>query len=790
MVLVSLKIRYFGLIMYTTPHKPIVIDVDPIAFMRQLFFESSLKTTYRGLVALLWLSGMLGCSQHSDSRLSKGYHNLTAHYNALYIAENQLVLAEQALLKNRQDNYNQVLPILLPADSMRAQPIKAQLDDAIKMASIVADRHQNSRWLDNAYVVLGKARFYRQQLPDAIEIFKYVNTKGTDEADKHQALIGLMRCYVELNDFVNALNVAEYLRAQPLNDLNTRDYYLTKAYLHQRNAQPAIAAALLDATFPILKSGPANTRPDAARLHLIAGQLYDLVGQPAKAAVHYRDVLKAKPTYDQSFYATIFLMQSDGNTADPRKAAEANAAFARMLNDRKNDDLKDKIYYTMGLLETRRGNIDKALVNFRKSVATTTTNTAQVPYTYLEMGKLYYDKKLDFDKARLYYDSSLALLPQQSPDYAAIATRKKTLDEFVNAERTIQLEDSLQALAKLNPAELDKILNAVLDRQDKENAAKLALAAQVTGRAAGVTVAGATNSNLSPDQRWILYNPVQVSQGQQAFTQRWGNRPLEDNWRRTSKEASVAQAGDNNPINGATPANAVNPAVGIRPGTPDNALTAVKNAGLNATPIDAKKARKDALYITIPFTPDARERSDKRLEAAYYTLGKLYKFQLNQPADAVQALETLLTRFPATPNKPEVYYLLYVTKEQLGQPAPTYKDRLLAEFPNSSYARQLARSGQTPGQAAGLDVKALQAYSDIYSIYEKGNITEALARTELALTTYTGTQVEDKLALLRVVLTGRVKGRAAYTIALNEFVRDYPGSTLLGRVRELQAAVK
>jgi tetratricopeptide (TPR) repeat protein len=776
--------------MYTMARAPVVTIGDSTVLMPATFSLIPSRTACLPWLMLLLTGGLTGCSQQSNSRLSKGYHDLTAHYNALYIAENQLVLAEQALLTNRQDNYNQLLPILLPADSTRGQAVKAQLDDAIKMASVVADRHQNSRWLDNAYVVLGKARFYRQQVPEAIEIFKYVNTKGTDEADKHQALIGLMRCYVELNDEVNALNVAEYLRAQPLNDVNTRDYYLTKAHLHARNGQYAVAAALLDAAFPLLKSGPAITQPDAPRLHLIAGQLYDLVGQPAKAAGQYQAALRGKPTYDQSFYATIFLMQSDGNTTDAGKAAQANAAFARMLTDRKNDDLKDKIYYTMGLLEARRGNIDKALLNFRQSVATTTINTAQVPYTYLEMGRLYFEKKRDFQSARLYYDSSLALLPRESADYAAIASRKKTLDEFVTADRTIRLEDSLQTLTRLNPAELDNLLNAVLTRQDKEEAAKLALAEQVTGRPAGATMAGATNSNLSPDQRWVLYNPIQAGQGRQAFTQRWGNRPLEDNWRRTSKEASVAQAGDNNPLNGSTPANAVSPTNALQPGPPANAGVAAGNAGLRAGPIDSKKARKDALYITIPFTPDARDRSDKRLEAAYYSLGKLYKFQLNQPADAARTLETLLTRFPNTPNKPEVYYLLHVTKEQLGQALATYKNRLLTEFPNSSYARQLARAGQTPGQAANTDTEAIRAYADIYGIYEKGNITEALARTELALTTYAGTQVEDKLALLRLILTGRVKGRAAYAVALNEFVRDYPGSPLLNRVRELQAAMK
>lgn len=170
------------------------------------------------LTVLVSLTGILAsCSQYSTRPISKGYHNLTAHYNAYIIARDQIEEAELALFKARQENYNQLLPILLPVDSMLAQPVKPQLDDAIKKASLVPERHQNSKWLDNSYNLIGRARLLKQDLPNAIEVFKYVNTKGTDENDKHEALVGLMRAYVEAGDYPNALNVAEYLRVQPLN---------------------------------------------------------------------------------------------------------------------------------------------------------------------------------------------------------------------------------------------------------------------------------------------------------------------------------------------------------------------------------------------------------------------------------------------------------------------------------------------------------------------------------------------------------------------------------------------
>ena len=726
------------------------------------------------VVALL-TGGLVSCSQYSTRPISKGYHNLTAHYNAYVIARDQINLAEQELFRTRQENYNQLLPILLPVDSMLIQPVKPQLDDAIKKASLIPERHQNSKWLDNAYILIGRARLLKQDLPNAIEVFKYVNTKGTNEHDKHTALVGLMRAYVEASDYTNALNVAEYLRNQPLNKANTRDFYLTKAYLHERQGEYATAAGILDATFPVLKKGEST-----ARLHLIAGQLYDLLGQPAKAVDHYRKVLTSKPTYDQSFYANLYAIQSNGLTGDQKRIAQSAETFERLLSDRKNADLKDKVYFTMGLLEARSGRIDKAIAFYSKSIQEAGANTTQVPYTYLEIGKLYFDKKADYAHAKVYYDSALALMPKQSPDYASLLTRKKTLDEFVQYKNTIHTDDSLLTLARMEPAALDKVLENALTQREKEDASQTALAQQIVDRATGGNtnaVPGATNSNLQPAERWVLYNPIALSQGRQEFLVRWGNRTLEDNWRRTNKEASVSIAAVNSPANGGSPANSINPNAPLQPSDANGAGLALSG------PVSGRKAKKDAMMTTIPFAKEAQAVANQRIENALYKLGKLYKFDLNQPADAIPTFEQLLTRYPNTMQKPEIYYLLYLSNEQIGK-ASVWKDKLLAEYPNTSYARLTGRVAQTSDSEA----QAQKTYTAIYDLYKANNSAEALSRAETAMGGFTGTQLEDKLALLRVILVGKVKGAAAYRQALTEFMRDYPGSQLVPNVKEMQAA--
>ncbi|MBD2757580.1 type IX secretion system periplasmic lipoprotein PorW/SprE [Spirosoma validum] len=720
--------------------------------------------------------GLLSCSQYSTKPISKGYHNLNAHFNAYVIARDQIEQAEEILFKTRQENYNHLLPILLPVDSTLIQPVKPQLDDAIKKASLIPERHQNSNWLDNAYNLIGRARLLKQDLPNAIEVFKYVNTKGTNEDDKHTALVGLMRAYVEGSDYTNALNVAEYLRTQPLNKFNTRDFYLTKAYLHERQGEYVTAVGILEATFPLLKKGEAK-----ARLHLITGQLYDLISQPAKAVDHYRQVLSSRPTYDLSFYANLFAIQSNGLTGDQKRMAQSAETFESLLNDRKNADLKDKIYFTMGLLEARTGRIDQAIKYYTQSIREAGANTNQVPYTYLEIGKLYFEKKADYSKAKVYYDSALATLPQQSPEYTALLARKNTLDEFVLYKTTIRTDDSLLTLAQMDPAALDKFLDKTIDQREKEAKDQAALAQKISDQASnGGTsmVAGATNSNLQPSQRWVLYNPVALSQGRQEFSVKWGNRPLEDNWRRSNKEASEAVAAVNSPLTGGSPANSVNPNAVVQQSDASNP------AASPPAPATGRKGQKDAILAQIPLTPDAKAKVNQRIENALYKLGKLYKFQLNQPADAIPTFEQLLTRYPNTLQKPEVYYLLHLSNEQLGK-SSTWKDKLLAEYPNTSYARL---TGRVAAQTTSSEAQAQKTYTTIYELYKANNTTEALAQAEAALSQFAGSQLEDKLALLRVILVGKVKNVEAYQQALTEFVRDYPASELLPRAKEMLTA--
>ena len=669
--------------------------------------------------------------------------------------------AETILQRNRKDDYNQLMPILPPLDSVQAQVVGTQLLEAIKKASLIPDRHQNSKWVDNALVIIGKARLYKGQMADGIETLRYVNAKGRDDEDKHEGLIWLMRAYIETKDYNSALSVAEFLRSEPLNEQNTRNFYLTKAYLHQQKQEYPLAVAILEQTFELLPKGE-----EKARVYFSAAQMYDLLEKPQLAQERYRSVAKNRPSYDLGFYASMNGLQ-DAALTDPNISTESG--FKKLLNDRKNSDLLDRLYYSMGVIENRKKNYPQAIKFFRQSVQNTTINTSQVPYTYLEMARVYYDKLQNYELAKAYFDSSLAVLPPASPEYAKIADRKEVLDDFVKQLSTLRTEDSLQRLSQLNPAALDKFLDAAIEKDVEEEEKRIKEAEKMLRQAQSLAINNSSNFDGEPGERFALYDLAALSQAKTEFRQKWGNRSLEDDWRRSGKSSTTLAQNENVAL--ATAQNG---------SQKQSTLTGATTAKFTKDSPDWK-ARKDALYRNIPLRKQEMDASNQRIEDALYRLGKIYKFNLEEPENAIKTLENLLERFPSTNYKPEAYYLLFLTKNQDKE---VWKEKLLAEFPNSSYTRLL---NKTSAVAAGgnLELEALKDYEKILQLYQIGNYAEAYAQLEMALVTYAGSKIEDKYAALNIYLVGKIKGKEAYLKALNDFIKDRPTSPLLPRVREI-----
>lgn len=720
--------------------------------------SSSLK-----IIIVFLLTFMLsGCSQFSTKRSAIGFHNFSARYNAYFMGDMDLAAAEYSMDSMYKEDYNQLLPILLPLDSLLSLPVKPLLTSAIKKASIVAEKHQNSKWVDNSYYILGKSRLYLGEWADGLEALRFVYANGRDEDDKNNALILLMRAYTYKKDYSNALGVAEYLSQQPLPKPLQRDFYLTKAYLHEQNGEYLTSVAILEETFPLL-----NKSRETARIHFAAAQMYDKLGQYALANKHYKSVTKNRPDYDLSFYSSMNSIQNQVILSPETDVTKAG--FDRMLRDRKNNDLKDRVYFTMGLLEEHRKNLPKAIEYLQKSAAETTGKGGlQKAYTYLQLARIHYDGLEKYDIAKAYYDSALVVLPKDAPEFTVVSDRKRALDSFVNQYSIISLEDSLQVLARMNPLALDNKIDDIIDQQEKNRIAREKKEKEAAAALARTSApSGATAPiGFGNERRWELYDPALVSIGKIEFKRVWGSRALEDDWRRSGKQTRALTSRNTNVSDSASVAE-----------------TAVPVENILVKDSEAWKALHAELKKNVPLSDTSLAQSQKRKEDALYTLGKIYRFDLKESERAVITFKRILTDFPDTRYKDEIYYLMYLTLPENDGTRSAWKDKLTTEFPSSTYARLLTKSAGNSSDVSGNPVKA---YEKAYQLYADGNYEKTLEDVEADLPSFKGSMLEDKFALLRVFLIGKVRGKDAYAQAITEFIRLYPSSIYLPRLVEMQ----
>ena len=683
--------------------------------------------------------------------MAVGFHNVNAKYNALFQANIKLQEVEKGLFNAHKDNYSQLLPILIPIDSNSAGAMSEQLIAIIKKASLVAERHQNSKWLDDAYVLIGKARLLKQDYKNAIETFKYVNTNATSDKARDAALIGLMRCYTEQGEFQTALRVAELLREEPLNDENTRDFYLTKAYLHQLKEEYKTSVAILEEALPYMKKNEQK-----ARTLFAAGQMYEALDDKNNASEKYLAVSKNRPSYDLGFYSklnnALVLGQTDG--------------FQKLLKDAKNKDLQDKIYEAMSAVEMRKGN-SKDGVKLLQSSARNSQNLKQLPYTFLKLADLAYNKMGDYEMAAAYYDSTASLLPQNDPAYKRVVDKQRSLRDFVTQNNIIKTEDSLQRLAKMNPAQLEKVLEkVVLDKNTKE-AEDLRKAQEIVNR--GMQQQNKSDAFVDPTKStWYFTNPIAQQQGKTTFSNVWGTRALEDNWRRSSKDNALSFDSNINQGNN----------LGLK----NLSIPTGKFGGGLKTDVADLKAK-------IPFSKEAFEASMKRKEDASFELGKIYKFRLNEPKNAISTLDNFIISFPKSTHEPEALYLLALLNEENPAEKETYRKRLMKDYEDSYFARLLNRTS-TETLSTGKESESQKLYAEAYEYYAQNNFTDALSFVETGLKQYPNSQIEDKFVFLKAMILAKTQTVDIYQKALKNFITDFPKSQLIAMAKERLEAVE
>ncbi|WP_156176026.1 type IX secretion system periplasmic lipoprotein PorW/SprE [Hymenobacter terrenus] len=754
---------------------------------------------YRWAALLTFLLGLGAAGCASDKNLvSHAFNNVAARDNAYFLARQKLLETEDKLYTGRINDYNQTLPLFPTLDSTTVRASRTELNDIIKKASMPIQHRPGSDWTDDAYILVGWARFYQMQFDDAAMTFKYVNSTSKDANAKHEALIGLMRTFVAKSEMENAKAVSDLLDKETGLPKDARQLFLTRADYYIRIDEPAKAIPQLEKAIPLIEF-----KNERSRTRYILAQLYQDAGETKKAYEQLNLILARNPPYELDFFSKLMLAQV--SDLDTRNRARLDKYFAGLLKDSKNKDYRDKVYYEMARMNYRQQKYPEALQLLNQSIKATTTNRLQKSYTYLMAGRIYYENLQKYPLAAAYYDSTVQNLPKEAKAYAAIKERSDVLKDFAKQYTIIVTQDSLQVLARLNKDVLDQRLNLYADAEiaaKQKEAARQAALQKVNDKAAEIasrTTSSASNSlsslsgtgtgasdaadpmafdptAVAAGAKWYFDNPATLGTARADFIRKWKNRPLQDNWRTTSQSG----ASPNTPANGDAPL--------ALSGNGDARANAGRKDSV-AAPVDpnAEKNNLVAQYRKdLPLTPEMLAASEKQVEAALYELAGIYKEQLKEREKGFETYEKQVTRYARGEHAPDAYYLLYLYNKDKPDAAKMaqYAAALQREFPKSIYAKLIADPLYREHELALHNAVASRVDSAFthYKNQEFRKATAVLARTEKQ---YPKSDLTDRVAYLKTLLTIRTQPPLTARSSVEKFYKDYPESPLVPQAMEL-----
>lgn len=712
------------------------------------------------VLGLLLLSG---CSTKKNTLTRRMYHNLTSHYNIYWNGEKSLQDGDKQLRSTVKDDYTKVLRVYNYGSQQDGMTMNSTMDRALEKTSICVQKHsmkfgsrERVKWIDDAYLVMGKAHFYKHDYIPAKRTFDFVATEYNYNDIAYVANMWLIKTYIQTEEYPKAVATIEQLLAKtsgvnklPKELMRNVDFTIADYYIATKDYNPAVK---------YLKNGILLNRDRDLRTRamFILGQIYMLQGDANRATAQFKKVIKRNPEYEMVFESKMN-MAKVGTSSN---AKELYKMMNKMLRDPNNEEYCDRIYYAMAELALREGDEAKAINYLRKSVAAYKDNQIQRAYSSLKAATMLFDRN-EYELAQAYYDTAVTSMDRQFEGYDSIMNISQTLNELVMYASVVRDQDSLLRVAAMDSVSrnilIDKIIARVIEqeqmeKEQREYEEQLAL----MGSTVGGDVPKTSEPTNSTGASWYFYNPSSVSRGITEFTKKWGMRKLEDNWRISDKRSL------NN--------------------TGDEGLTEAKNAKAKQDSINATYTNHDRGYYLqdLPFTMEEKEVCDSLIADGLYHLGFLYMDRLSDLPRSIESYERLDSRYPGNKKELPTWYALYKMHKDLNHEEQSlfYKGKIFDKYPNSSYA-EFINDPTYFEKLQAQEKEASEFYSKTYDAFEQGQFYRVKMNTERAMRLYeSDTAFMPRFAFLHAVAQGRLVAIDTMAFALYDLVRTYPQSSI------------
>ncbi len=719
----------------------------------------NLKYKISNIIALAII--LSSCSTQKNTWATRSFHQTKVKYNILY---NGNVAYEEGLKSIRDansDDYSRILYLYPVSNHQAAEASKTQMDKTIekcrkciKLHSIKAKPKRNPKksndpeykiWLQSeefnknmslAWIRLGEAEFHKGDFLGAVSTFNYIINHYQNDPDMiAQCQLWVARSYAEMGWQYEAEDMLNRVQIDALSRKHAKLYSAVKADVllkgaHYHEAIPFVKIAMPHEQRKIY-------RP---RFAYVLGQLYEMEGNKSDAVHAYKYVVRMAPPTEMEFNARLRIAELGGRNSLRQ--------LRTMSKQSKFKDRLDQIYGAMGNVYLNDKDTLKALEMYEKAIAESTQAGAAKAAVLVKAGDLYYERQ-DYVHAQPCYREAVTILTAENEEYARVQKRSEVLDELIVAYTQVQLQDSLQRLGRMTEEEQKAIVDQIiadLVKAEKEDSTRQADEARARLRdddgPRSVNTANMLGGGGAQKGEWYFYNPQLIKQGQQEWRRKWGNRPLEDNWRRQNKQVVAAYPGED-----------------YQEG--DSTMLAADSTQQNR-PVLETDNHKPAYYLQqIPRTPQDYELSDSLWREAMIDLYYIYRDKVEDEDLAEETLRELVERFTGHPSLDKIF--------------EDKKLRALRDDPE-----YIAKMRKMLDEQDSL-------YAQTYAAYTKGQFAQVKANKQYAETNFPQSKLMPRFLFLNAVATARSEGQEAFVTALQEVVTQYPETELGAMAKDMLA---
>jgi hypothetical protein len=729
------------------------------------------------IFTFLFLFFLIACSTKKNTFLARNSHALSTEYNILYNGQIALDKGIESIKINSIDNFWKRLAIeRLQINDEYGPEGKPKNSDfelaetkatkAIQKHSMnIAGREVNTQ-MDEAYLLLGKSRYYDQRFIPSLDAFNYILYKYPTSSNIYEARIWREKVNVRLgNDALVLKNITRFLKEKEPNKqvFSDANALLAEAFLNLEEKDSAVVKLKIAEKF-------SKKNNQKARYRFILGQLYEELGKVDSAKYFFESVIAMNRKSERKYVIQAYAKLADHFDYQNGDSNSFVATYQKLIKDRENRAFLDVIFHHMGVFYDKNNNQELAYDFYNESLKQRSKDDYLVASNYRNLGNMSF-KNTNYPKAAKYYDSTLVKLDVKTREYLYIQKNRKNLDEVIKYEAIANRNDSILNIVTLSDSDRVVYFEKYIDKLKAEDDFKKIVEEKQKQKLANIE----SNSNLgvidennvpnlgssvskipampsdSPDgstSTFYFYNPKTMAFGKLDFKKKWGNRSLVGNWR-------VA----NNKLN----ATAI--------GNLDTDITT--KTGVIPTQI-IEKYTPDYYLKQLPISQKATDSIAKERNTTYYRLGIIYKEKFKEYNLASSKLVTLLKLNPEEKLVlPTMYNLFKIYEITNANKALEIKNSVTDKFPNSRYAHII---NKTISKDSFMDETPDKEYYKWYKLYQDEHFNTVLSKSDALIYQYAGEEIVSKFELLKANTIGKLYGLSAYKKAMQNVADNYPNS--------------